>query len=270
MRLIVSLLIYCFITQVSAQDGFERKINLQGIQKVEANFEWGDISVKNYNGSELQIVGNVSINLHENDDAFKLDIVRENGAVKVSSGIEDWKDLPQYVTLYQNGQKIYERVGDPKNMDWNDIKSKYQDAGGSYSFGPLIEIELTLLVPEDLPLSIETEYGSLEVLDCKNPLALKAIYGHLLAEFSDRSGDEDCSLESTYSFVDITLPSDSKYNLTLQTNFGEIYSDLDFNINKEKSIDKIFESKVVAALNRGGAPLQVSAKYNNIYLRKKG
>lgn len=270
MKFFLYIFLLVGIHGVYAQNNFNRTVDLKGIQKIEADFAWGDVLIRNYEGSEIQVLGNVSINLHENDAAFTMDFTRNEGVLRISSGIKDWKKLPHYVTFYQNGQKTYEKVGNPDEVNWDQIKSKYKEAGNSYSFGPLIEIQLTIMIPEDLYLDIETEYGSLEVMDCKNPLALKAVYGHLVAEFTDRPVTKDCSLESTYSFVDISLPSSAKYDLTLQTNFGEIYSDLDFNIDKTKSTDEIFESKVIAAMNNGGASLEVMAKYNNIYLRKKG
>ena len=81
--------------------------------------------------------------------------------------------------------------------------------------------------------------------------------------------EEDCQFESTYSFVDVSCPPNAGYNLLLETNYGQVYSNLDLNIDKKGSVDKIFESKIIGTLNNGGSPLQIKATYSDIYLRMK-
>lgn len=264
-----SLMALLFVIPLVAQNQIAKSVNLSGVEKIEAEFQWGDVSVRNYEGTELRIEGTVSINQGEDDDAFLLDVTKEGDLIKIVSTVRDWKSLPQFLTIRNGQEKTYIKVGDSKNVDWRKIKQEYGDVGQSYSLGAIIDIDLTVLVPEEPYLELKSEYGSLEVVACKNRMELKSIYGHLIADLSDRDKDQDCNLESTYSFVDVTLPEASNQNITLETNHGEIYSDLDIDIDEEKSVDKIFESKVIGALNRGGTPLHVKATYNNIYLRKK-
>lgn len=258
-----------FGTVLFSQSNFDKSWPLSGINKIKAQFEWGDITVKNWNGNELKVIGMVSVNLGENDDAFALEFDRNGDVLEIHSTIKDWKSLPQYLTIFKGAEKSYIKVGSENNIDWPSIKDKHREAGQSYSVGILVDIKLTILVPAVQELIMTTEYGSMEVLACKNPLNLKSIYGHLIATLDARQGKYPCNLESTYSFVDVSIPDDAEYELSLLTNHGQIFSNFDIDIDYNSSIDKIFESKVAGHINNGGAPLSIQATYDNVYLRKK-
>ncbi len=269
MKYTLPLVLILCTYQVYSQNSIDQSITLAGIDKIDAKFEWGDVVVKNWDGPDLRIVGDISINLGENNDAFVLDIEKQDETLIINSTIKDWKSLPKYMTTYSGQEKVIIKVGTEKDVDWQDIKNRYGEVGNSYSFGVLVDIKLTVLVPVQPVLDIQSEYGSLEVVACSNPMNLKSIYGHLIADLDNRNAGKDCKLESTYSFVDVSIPENSGYDLTLETNYGEIYSDLNIQIDKTKSIDKIFETRVIGDLNNGGASLDIQATYNNVYLRKK-
>jgi hypothetical protein len=256
-------------TSLFGQNQVDKSISLAGISRIAGQFEWGDVSLKNWDGNELKVIGTVSVNLGENNDAFSLEFDRKGDVLEIQSTIRDWKYLPQYLAIFQGAEKKYVKVGSEKSIDWTAIQKQHGEAGHSYSIGVIVDIQLTVLVPATLELNMTTEYGSMEVLDCRNPLNLKSIYGHLIADLNTPSSDHPCNFESTYSFVDVSLPINASYDLSLMTNYGQIYSDLSIKINQNKSIDKIFESKIVGNINHGGAPLSIQSTYDNIYLRKK-
>ena len=57
---------------------------------------------------------------------------------------------------------------------------------------------LTVLATIAKDLNITTEYGSMEIQNCKNPLNLmRSIYDHLVADFDVSKVDAICYLEST-------------------------------------------------------------------------
>ncbi len=254
---------------VFAQNNFNRSIALEGINKIEGDFEWGDIVVKNWDGNDLKIAGNVDINLGESNDAFVLDAEVRGDALLIRSTIRDWKSLPKYVTVRKGQEKVMIRVGDQDDIDWQAIKAEHGEEANSYSVGVLVDIKLTILVPVRPAIKIQTGFGSLEVVDCENQMDLKSIYGHLIAQLGHRNNKSDCNLKSVYSFVDVSIPENSDLSLTLETHFGRIYSDLDITIDTGRSINRIYESKVVGNLNNGDNSLNLQAIYSNIYLRKK-
>jgi hypothetical protein len=270
MKLYILLLcIFIGKFQGFAQNNFNRYITLAGINKIEGDFEWGDIVVKNWDGNDLKITGNVDINLGESNDAFVLETEIQGDALLIKSTIRDWKSLPKYVTVRKGQEKVMIRAGDQEEIDWQTIKAEHGVEASSYSVGVLVDIKLTILVPARPALQVETGYGSLEVMECENPLDLKCIYGHLIAHLGQRKSKSDCNLKSIYSFVDVSVPENSDFGLTLETHYGKIYSDLDITIDTGRSINRIFESKVVGNLNGGNNPLNLQAIYNNIYLRKR-
>lgn len=78
------------------------------------------------------------------------------------------------------------------------------------------------------------------------------------------------SLYSAYKDVDVSIPSDTKSNIQVVTDFGNIYSDLEVNVDLENSISgDILGSKMVGNINQGGVDIIVQATYGNVYLRGK-
>ena len=126
-----------------------------------------------------------------------------------------------------------------------------------------------LFIPEQLFLRTDLTYGDLQLQNVANPMDAENTYGHIIATFDHGNLNADCTITSTYSFVDVSLPSNSKVDLSLQTNYGEIYSDLAFTYDNEKSVDEMFHNEIVGTLNDGGRELVLKSPYNNVYLRKK-
>lgn len=254
----------------TSQKIIDESFSLNGIQIIEGDFEWADVVIKNYEGSDIRISGEVLINLGENNDAHQLKIERQGNVLQIKSEIKNVKSLPQYLTIYKGGQEIYVKLKDRKEVNWNEIKEVHgADAGERCSVGVLIDVKLTILVPSQPSLKVHTNYGSIEMLECRNPLDLKSTYGHLVAALSSAPDKNACSLKSTYGFVDVAVPDDTGIDLSAHTNHGEIYSNLDWGVNVDESINDIYNSKIVGLVNKGGKKVEVEALYDNVYLRRK-
>ena len=251
------------------QQMIDESYSLNGIKSISGDFEWADVIVKNYGGSELKISGEVLINLGENNGAHQLQVDRNGDVLQIHSSIPEVKSLPKYLTIYKGGQEIYIKVKDQGKVDWQEIKRIHGvEAGERCSIGTLIEVKLTLFVPQEPALDFETKYGSMEMIDCPNRMKLVSTYGHLVATLSNRSTNE-ASLKSMYSFVDLSVPDNTGLELSAHTNHGEIYSNLDWGIDRTHSIDDIYDSKIVGRVNQGGKKVAVVAKHDNVYLRRK-
>lgn len=128
-------------------------------------------------------------------------------------------------------------------------------------------------------LSIEDMEGSIEVSSNYNevilknitgPMSVKTVYGSIDAEFKSVSQEGSISLYSVYEHVNITMPKNTKSNFNLNTSYGNIYTDFDINVDKEKSGKKGWTgSKLVGNLNGGGVDIVLTATYDNVYLRSK-
>ncbi|NND35273.1 MAG: DUF4097 family beta strand repeat protein [Saprospiraceae bacterium] len=262
------LFLLCF-ANVFAQLNIDESHSLAGINNIKGNFEWSNITVESYPGNELKITGEVFINLGENNDAYQLKVDRVDDVLQIRSDIKDVKSLPKYLTIYKGGEEIFIRIKDRKEIDWREIKRIHGiDAGEKCSMGTLIDIKLTLLVPEGPQLELETKYGSIEMIECANSMNLKSTYGDLIAALPDLTQAES-SFKSTYGFVDLSVPDNTGVDLSAHTNHGEIYSNLDWGIDTRQSVNEIYNSRIVGPVNRGGKKIDVEALYDNVYLRKK-
>lgn len=117
-------------------------------------------------------------------------------------------------------------------------------------------------------LEISTNYNNIHLINVTGPMAVKSVYGSIDAEFTELSSQGSISLYSVYEHIDITIPQNSKAHFNLKTQFGNIYSDLDFDVDKEKSKNSGWTgSKIIGSINGGGSDIILNASYSNIFLR---
>jgi hypothetical protein len=68
----------------------------------------------------------------------------------------------------------------------------------------------------------------------------------------------------------VALPLETKANLELSTNWGEILVDPAFKIEIDKTGGLVnYSDKLRGKLNGGGVEIALSSHHNNVYLRKK-
>lgn len=250
MKIISTLLLMTVTCFVSAQTNWEQNHEVQGISKVAMDFEYPElINVKSYDGSEVKIQASISINQGENDDAFEVVARKEGNKLLIFSKINNLESLPKRIVIQQNGKKYFF-----KTSDYNDpkIKNFIAENGNNHEYmmhGVIKEIKLTLFIPKNLEVEVNSKFGMVEVSDITKPLTVISKHGG----------------------IDITLDSGEKRNITAKTKFGEIYSDLDLIVDKAKSesgnsFDWI---TVVASVNNGGPNCNLESKFGNVYIRKK-
>jgi len=235
--------------------------------KVTPTSEWvefigvNSVNIKGYNGSEIII---------ESDD--------EEDEKAITVGLKLW-DQDEFISDTKAGLKIDQKsraliikqtsknyscgedreytIKIPKNMN---IKYTHSSWDGD------------MLYIEDMAGSIEvsTNYNEVILKNVTGPMAIKTVYGSIDAEFSAVSQEGSISLYSVYEHVNITMPKDTKSKFNLKTTYGNIYSDLDINVDKSKSGKTGWTgSKLVGDLNGGGVDVIVNATYDNVYLRSK-
>ena len=240
------LLIVALVTplQEYAQTPVNTTIPVQSGQSVTMHFDYPElIRITTWERNEIAILGEVSINGGENDDAFLLEHSTTGNVIRIDSRIRDIKKLPQRITIMRDGQKIIFR----DKAEYN----KYQEAHGkgynSVSWGPDIDIHLEIKVPRNMETLVESVYGMVEIKNFTGPL----------------------TVESTYGGVDAALVEKSIGELTAETNYGEIYSNLDVKFGGEKDRSKDFYT-FVSGKPGNGPKYNFESKYGNVYLRKAG
>ena len=151
------------------------------------------------------------------------------------------KTLPQRITIDQGGQKIVFRT----KADYK----KYCEENGknfnSMSMGVDMDIILEIKVPQNVDTRIESVYGMVEVKQFSGPLVVDATYGG----------------------VDAALQEKSTGHLEAETDFGQIYSNLDVKLLGNNVHERDFHT-YVSAKPGNGPRYSFESKYGNVYLRK--
>jgi len=198
------------------------------------------IRLSTYDGSEILIEQQVSINGGENDDAFVIENSVNGNTISIRGFIRDMDKLPQRVTLVRDGQKVILR-------DKGELRKYQQEYGKGFSqmsFGPQIEIVLDIKIPKDAETFIEAVYGMVEVKNFFAPLTVEATYGGVDAALAERAVGE----------------------ISAETNYGEIYTNLDVKFGGDSG-DKAFHTFVTAKPGTGPR-YTLESKYGNVYIRK--
>ncbi|HEX8041928.1 MAG TPA: hypothetical protein VF490_22435 [Chryseosolibacter sp.] len=226
-----------------AQTNVNRSIPVQKGQTVVMEFDYPElIRVSTWDKGEIGITGSVAINGGENDDAFTLESATEGGVVKVKAGIRDIKNLPHRITIMRDGQKIMFR----NREEFKKYQAEHGHGYSSMSSGPDIDILLEIKVPRNMETQITSVYGMVEIRDFSGPLTVTATYGGVDASLAERSVGE----------------------LTAETNFGQIYTNLDVKFSGERVKSSDFYT-FVSAKPGNGPRYNFESKYGNVYLRKE-
>ncbi len=115
---------------------------------------------------------------------------------------------------------------------------------------------------------ISTTYGDVTLSNITGPMAVKSIYGSIDASFNEVSQEGSISLESVYDIVDVSIPENAKADVSLRTPYGEIYSNVDIEVETSEGMRRVSSKTVKGTVNGGGVEFYVKASYDNIYLRK--
>lgn len=160
-------------------------------------------------------------------------------------------------------------------------------------------VDLELKVPQDVKLkvgtvndgqiSVENVKGELEVTNVNEKITLTNISGSVVANtvngdivvtFNKVDPNAPMAFSTLNGDVNVTLPADTKANLKLKTDNGEIFSDFDVAIDKtpgkteKSSTPGMYKIKkedwVYGKINGGGAEMLMKNMQGDIYLKKAG
>ncbi len=225
-----------------AQTPINKSIPVQGGQKIDLHFDYPElIRVSTWDKNEVLVQGSVSINSGENDDAFELQTSTTNNTVSVKNEIHNLKNLPQRITIVRDGQKTvfkdkaeYKKYADQNGKDYNMM-----------STGVDMDILLEIKVPRNVETHVESVYGMVEIRDFTGPLTVEATYGGVDAALIERATGE----------------------LIAETNYGQIYTNLEVTFSGDNIQEKDFHT-YVSAKPGSGPRYSFESKYGNVYLRK--
>lgn len=119
-------------------------------------------------------------------------------------------------------------------------------------------------------IEASTNHNSIFLENITGPVTINTVHGKIDAIFTTVNQASPISIISAHGLVDVTLPPNTKANLTMDTDYGDLYTDMDIKIDTDDEGMKTYSSKVKGTLNGGGVSINLSSAHGNIYLRKKG
>ncbi|MBS1559066.1 MAG: hypothetical protein JST69_10115 [Bacteroidetes bacterium] len=240
MKIFFITLFLLVINKVYSQTELNKTIAVQAGQKITMQFDYPElIKVSTWDKNEILITGSVSINGGENDNAFTLESFSAQNEVNITGKIKDLKNLPHRITIRNKDEKIIFKT----KADYKKYVAEKGHEFNQQNWGADIAIFLTIKVPKNVNTKVLSTYGTIEVKD---------FVGSLVAE-------------STYGGVDAALVEASVGNVKATTDFGQIYTNLNFKFNEGTFED--FHTVVNANLGNG-SNYSFESKYGNVYLRK--
>lgn len=190
------------------------KANFSGSnKKVQILSAANQLVVEGYSGNEVII---------EVDGGSKAFPEEAEGLRVISAGVVDNTGTGANVTTEENIMKI--RL--PKSRYFGNFKVKIPqnvpvnikengNAYGKWYIGGL-----------DGEVEINTSYSTVNIKGVSGPIIARCGYGKISVVYDKLNPDKPNSISASGA-VDVTLPSDTKANLRLENNYGEIFTDFD-------------------------------------------
>lgn len=232
---------------------------------------------------------------------YSLKVQLVTGSIKVVS--YDGKDIIINATprkgdddesskITESGMK---RISSPGNFE---VTAKEADNTVTVNTGnPEKAVDLELKIPQDVKLTlgtvndgeilVENVRGEIEVNNVNDKISLHDISGSVVA--NTVNGDVNVSFKSVdpkapMAFstlngdINVTLPADTKANLKLKSDNGDVFSDFDVAIDKASAkVDKTSEPGlyrikkddwVYGKINGGGPEMMMKNMQGDIYVKK--
>ncbi|MCU0324874.1 MAG: DUF4097 domain-containing protein [Spirosomaceae bacterium] len=238
------------------QDNKPYKANFSGSnKKVQILSAANQLTVEGYNGNEVII---------ETDKGNKEFPEEAEGLRVISAGVVDNTGTGANVTTEENIMKI--RL--PKSRYFGNFKVKIPNnlpvnikengnAYGKWYIGGL-----------DSELEINTSYSIVNIKGVSGPIIARCGYGKISVVYDKLNPDKPNSISASGA-VDVTLPSDTKANLRLESSYGEIFTDFDLvEVTKTKKGDDDADDKI--AKTKATAEKDAARSTNNVTVNVDG
>lgn len=125
-------------------------------------------------------------------------------------------------------------------------------------------------------LEVKSKTAEVQLTDVTGPVIANSTSGDIVVRFSDYSQAGPSSISSVASEIDVSMPATAKAELVMGSVTGEIYTDLELQMQNKGGKDASMthlgggaNSTIRATLNGGGASLTIRTTSSDIYLRKR-
>ncbi len=246
----IRIFIMCLVfVSAKAQTDYTR--TLDGIDWVKIESK-ADIIIETHDKNEILIEAGESCAIPERAKGLKL--VGAGGTDNTDVGfyvIEDGNNLLVKNLRDDKEAKVYL----PANQNVN-VQATWNGDLELNGFTGEVEVEARL-------------NGSIYVEDISGPLTANSLNGEIEVIFATVNQTSPISIFTTNGAVDVTLPPNTKADLTMGSWNGDVYTDFDIERPKKRGMQSVGGSKVKSTINNGGVAISLKSTNGNIYLRKK-
>lgn len=255
-EIFVALCVLCFNTTFAQ----EYKHNVKGAKKIEISELVGQIKIQGHNGAELVIKASELPETPERAKGLKpistggvdntkigLSLTETDQVISIS-GVTKQSSEADYIFMIPDGLAVEIDYSSP----FADDKLEVEGFGGE--------------------LEISTLNSDVALMSITGPVVLDMVNGNIDLVFSSVNQDSPMSIKTINGDIDISFPSNAKAGLEMSSLHGDIYTDLDIKVNREKEEGLKFiggMSNINGTLNGGGVEMAISTINGNIYLRSK-
>lgn len=256
-KIIAAVLMTFLVQQVNAQE-YRHNLGNSADLSVEFSVGQSDVTIEGHEGSDL-IIENLDYedqqrperaeglrSLYysaEDNTGIGLSVEEENGTLKI---IPASRDDGEYHIMIPNRVRLM-----VEQVNWG---------GGDF------EIE-----NHQGEVEVLSKTGSIYMTNVTGPITASSTSGDVEIEFSSLSQTNPTSISLVSGFIDITLPSGSNANFNLGSVSGEIYTDLDIDLEGRENNTNMTRlggsGQINGTLNGGGVEVSLKSVSGDIYLR---
>lgn len=251
--------------------------------KVEVSSMRGAIKVIGYEGKEVIVETSVpekALGKDENEEAEEKDAEEAQEAAKAQAKAAGMKRIP-----LDNAGLTAEESNNVVSIEVESWK-RAMDLTVKVPFNSSLKLE----AQQNGSIAVENVTGEIEVENLNGGITLTNVSGSVTANtlngdikvgLAKVAADKPMSFSTMNGDLDVTFPADTKANLKIKTERGEVYSDFDIalrqvpqksteNPKKEGGKFRIsLDSAFYGTINGGGPDYQFENFNGDIYLRKK-
>lgn len=111
--------------------------------------------------------------------------------------------------------------------------------------------------------------GGITIEKVSGPITANSLNGAVEIIFDDIEQNSPSSIFTTNGVVDITLPGNTKADLSMSSYNGDVYTNFDIKSKTTEGMKKVSSKKTSGTINGGGVSLKLRSTNGNIYLRKE-
>jgi hypothetical protein len=127
-------------------------------------------------------------------------------------------------------------------------------------------------------LELHNVNGGITATGISGSVVANTVNGDVIVKFKSVDASAAMGFSNLNGKIDVTLPADTKANLKLKCDRGEMFTDFDIDVDKTrpkietKNEDHFHQVKiddwVLGKINGGGSQLEMQSQFGSIYIRK--